>query len=75
MLSGRPPASAFLPDVAPWQPGAVLKDALPTCVEVFNRSLSLYPAERPADADAFLLELTKAFEDGRILPAKGRRPS
>jgi tRNA A-37 threonylcarbamoyl transferase component Bud32 len=75
MLSDRPPASAFLPDVAPWQPGAVLKDTLPTCVEVFNRALSLYHAERPKDADALLLELTRALEDGRILPAKRGKPS
>jgi serine/threonine-protein kinase len=74
MLSDRPPASALLPDVAPWQPGAVLKDTLPTCVEVFNRAMSLNPAERPADADALLLELTRALDEGNILPPRrGRR--
>ena len=69
MFSGRPPASAFLPDIAPWQPGGVLNDRLPSCVDVFNRALSLSPAERPADADTFLQELTRALDEGRILPS------
>ena len=60
MLSGRPPVSALLPDIGPWQPGSVLRDTQPAGVDVFNRALSIDPAERPADAETLYREIAVA---------------
>lgn len=57
MLSGRPPASTALTSLGPWEPGAVLKDILPSCVDFFNRAMSIDPARRPRDAETFFREL------------------
>jgi serine/threonine-protein kinase len=64
MLSGSSPVST-MPDVGPWQPGNALKDTLPACVGVFNRALSIDPAERPTDAEMLMRELTGALLDER----------
>ena len=58
MLSGRPPVSALLPDLGPWQPGNVLRDTFPDCVGVFNRALAINAADRPDDADTLCREIT-----------------
>jgi Protein kinase domain/PDZ domain len=60
MLSGRPPVSALLPDLGPWQPGTVLRGTLPAAVDVFNRALAIDPAERPADAETLYREIAAA---------------
>ena len=78
MLSGRPPATSFLPSVGAWEPGASLKDSLPECVELFNGALALDPAQRPPDVAAFLQLFTGSHQlmsrrrHGARLEAKSR---
>ncbi len=43
MLSGRPPASTMLASLGPWEPGAALKETIPTCVDFFNRPCRSIP--------------------------------
>ena len=57
MLSGRPPASTLMTTLGPWEPGKVLADTLPTCVDFFNRALSIDPAPRPRDAETLFRQL------------------
>ena len=60
MLSGEAPVFAVLPDISPWRPGQVLRDVVPECVSVFNRALSIDPAERPKDAETLVREIGDA---------------
>ena len=55
----------MLPNIGRWGPGAVLRDSLPRCVEVFNRALSIDPAERPRDAETLVREIANAVGDDR----------
>ncbi len=57
MLSGRAPASTLMTTLGPWEPGKVLADTLPTCVDFFNRALSIDPAPRPRDAETLFRQL------------------
>jgi hypothetical protein len=52
---------AVLPDISPWRPGQVLRDVVPECVSVFNRALSIDPAERPKDAETLVREIGDAI--------------
>jgi len=72
MLSGEPPAPALVPNVGGWRPGAILAGSIPECVEVFDRALSIDPAERPTDAAALLQEIGGALAGAGIL-RMGRR--
>jgi tRNA A-37 threonylcarbamoyl transferase component Bud32 len=61
MLSGEPvAANGVLSSIGPWQPGAVLSDTFPQCVDVFNRALSIDPSERFADADTLYRRIAAA---------------
>jgi tRNA A-37 threonylcarbamoyl transferase component Bud32 len=61
MLSGVAPMQLMSPGLGPWHPGLVLKDTLPACVDVFNRALSIEPADRPTEAEAFCRDLAAAL--------------
>ena len=62
MLSGRAPASTLMTNLGPWEPGQVLADTLPTCVDFFNRALSIDPAPRPRDAETFFRQLETVLQ-------------
>ncbi len=62
MLSGRGPASTLMTTLGPWEPGKVLADTLPTCVDFFNRALSIDPAPRPRDAETLFRQLEAVLQ-------------
>jgi serine/threonine-protein kinase len=61
MLTGTPPTSSLLPDVAGWDPAAALKRSHPRAAEVLSRALSIDPTHRPPDSRAFVAELGLAL--------------